>query len=157
MPFLVLTSKRLICVLARSNASVKVTLDLEILKLQKLSVAPLSGIFLKKEDIEMRLYFVQEKAGQEFSNSLKSLDINVEYIPTLPADKHEKVLLFQGIIGFIMAAALFGSCVYRSATDTESVNTNVGSEAIEACLRRYIKGDTVEAHEIEEAYSRCAP
>jgi hypothetical protein len=155
--FLMLTSKRLICVSAHSESSFEVILDLKYQNIQKLFVAPLSGIRITEENIGLSLYFVQSEAGQKFSESFQSLGINVESLETFPADKYEKRLVLPGIIGFLAIIALFGSCVYRSVTNVESSNTGVDAEAIEACLRKYIKGDTVEAHEIEEAHSRCAP
>lgn len=159
--FLVLTSERLICVRFKPDVIIgknfEVSLILDYAHVNKLSIAPQSGIIVKGKDSNFNMYFVQSEKGQGFSESLKNLGIKIESLTIIPSDKHEKTLLFQGIAGFIVIAALFGSCTYNAITRPQSTSSGASTEAIEACLKKYIRGDTVEKHEIEEAYRKCAP
>lgn len=159
--FLVLTSERLICVHFKPDVifgkNFEVTLTLDYTHVNTFSIAPQSGIIVKSKDSDFNMYFVQSEKGQEFSESLKNLGIDIESLTTIPSNRHEKTLLFQGIAGFIVIAALFGSCTYNAITRPESTSSDVSAESIEDCLRKYIRGDTVEKHEIEEAHRKCAP
>ena len=159
--FLVLTSERLICVYFKPDVIIgknfEVPLVLDYTHINKFSVAPQSGIIVKGENSDFNMYFVQPEKGQEFSESLKTLGIKIESLTIISSDRHERTLLFQGIAGFIVIAALFGSCTYNAITRPQSTSSGVSAEAIEVCLRKYIRGDTVEKHEIEEAHRRCAP
>ncbi len=166
--FLILTSGRILCISAFSKAISKknfannasqfeVPLDLKHKKIHKLFVAPTSGIIAKDRDIELRIYFVQPKLGENFSRSLQSLGIDIEIFETIHADKYENRLLLQGVCFFLVMIVLFSGCVYKSITNTESPGTDTSPEAIEACLSQYIQGDTVEDYEIEEAYRKCSP
>ena len=159
--FLVLTSERLISVYFKSDVIIgknfEVSLILDLTHINKFSIAPQSGITVKGKDSDFNMYFVQPKKGQEFSESLKNLGIEIDDLTIIPSDRHEKTLLFQGIAGLVVIAALFGSCTYNASIRPASTSSGVSAEAIEACLKRYIRGDTVEKHEIEEAYRKCAP
>lgn len=125
--------------------------------INKFYIAPQSGIIVKGEDSDFNMYFVHLEKGKEFSESLKNLGIKIENLAIIPSDRHEKTQLFQGIAGFVIIAALFGSCSYNAITRPKSTSSGTDAAAIEACLRKYIRGDTVEKREIEEAYRKCAP
>lgn len=159
--FLVLTSERLICVCFKPDVIIgknfEVFLILDYAHINKFSIAPQSGIIVQGENSDFNMYFVQPEKGQEFSESLKSLGIKIESLTIIPSGRHEKTLPFQEIAGFVVIAALFGSCTYNAITQPESTSSDVSAEAIEVCLRQYIRGDTVEKHEIEEANGKCAP
>jgi|GEM_PF-2409226 len=99
------------------------------------------------------MYFVQPEKGQEFSESLKNLGIKIESLTIIPSDRHEKTLLFKAIAGSIVIALYLVNVITRPA----STSPGVSAEAIEVCLKKYIRGDTVEKHEIEEAGRKCAP
>jgi len=158
--FLILTSKRLICVHFKSDVimgkNFEVSLILDYLNIDKFSIAPESGIIVKGKNSDFNMYFVtpeKQEKGKEFSESLKNLGIKVENLTIIPSDRHEKILLFQGIVGFIVIAALFSSCIHNAINRPEPTS----SDRTEECLRKYIRGDTVEKHELEEAYRNCAP
>jgi hypothetical protein len=159
--FLVLTSERLICVCFKSDVIIgekfEVFLILDHAHINNFSIAPQSGIIVKSTDGDFNIYFVQPEKGREFSESLKNLGIKIENLTIIPSDRHEKTLIFQGVAGFIVIAALFGSCTYNAITRPASTSSGVSAEAIEVCLKKYIRGDTVEKHEIEEAHRKCAP
>ncbi|WP_416673543.1 hypothetical protein [Egbenema bharatensis] len=159
--FLVLTSERLICVYFKSDVIIgknfEVSLILDYIHINKFSIAPQSGIIIKGENSDFNMYFVQPEKGKEFSESLKNLGIKIESLTIISSDRYKKTLIFQGIAGFIVIAALFGSCTYNTITRPQSTSSGTSAEAIEVCLRKYIRGDTVEKHEIEEAYRKCAP
>ncbi|EKU96703.1 hypothetical protein Lepto7375DRAFT_0571 [Leptolyngbya sp. PCC 7375] len=153
--FLVLTSERLICVHHKGDIILtkdcEVFLALDYTHINKISIAPQSGIVVKaKDNDEFNLYFVQPEKGQEFSESLEDLGIDTENLTIIPSDKHEKTQIYQAIGGFIVIALLFAQCAYNAATSPESASFDT-----EACVRRYVQGDTVEKHEIEEAYRNC--
>ncbi|MBD2328964.1 hypothetical protein [Alkalinema sp. FACHB-956] len=159
--FLVLTSERLICVYFKSDVIIgknfEVSLILDYTHINKFSIAPQSGIIVTDKNSDFNMYFVQPEKGREFLESLKNLGIKVETLTLIPSDKHEKKLLFQGIAGFIVIVALVGSCTYNAITQPKSTNSGANAEEIEKCLKKYIQGDTVEKHEIEEAYRKCSP
>jgi hypothetical protein len=159
--FLVLTSERLICVYFKPDVifgkNFEVFLILDYAHINKFSIAPQKGIIVKGKNSDFNMYFVQPEKGQEFSKSLKNLGIKIESLTIIPSDRHEKILIFQGVAGFIVIAALFGSCTYNAITRPASTSSGVSAEAIEVCLKKYIRGDTVEKHEIEEAHRKCAP
>lgn len=156
--FLVLTSARLICVYFRPDVIIgknfEVSLILDCTHINKFSIAPQKGIIVQGKDSDFNMYFIQPEKGKQFSESLKQLGIKVENLTIIPSDKHEKTLIFKGIAGFIVMAILFGSCTYNAI---KSSSSGAGSESIESCLRKYIRGNTVERHEIEEAYRKCSP
>ena len=159
--FLVLTSERLICVhfkpdvISGKNSETFFTLD--YVQIDSFSIAPQSGIIIKGKTNDFNIYFVQPEKGKEFSDSLKNIGIKIESITTIPSDRHEKSLLVKGIAGFIVVAALFSNCTYNAITRPQSTSSGAKTEAIEVCLKKYIRGDTVEKQEIEEAYKKCAP
>jgi hypothetical protein len=158
--FLVLTSERLICVCFKSDVIIgknfEVSLILDYAHINKFYVAPQSGIVIRDKTNDSNMYFFEPEKGREFSESLKNLGIKIENLTIIPSDRHEKTLLFQGIAGFTIIAALFGSCTINAITRPESTSSGAGAEAIEVCLRRYIRGNTVEKNEIEEAHRKCA-
>ncbi|MDX2213743.1 MAG: hypothetical protein SFY66_10705 [Oculatellaceae cyanobacterium bins.114] len=159
--FLVLTSKRLICVSIKPHTilgkNFELPLTLNYNQIEKIFIAPKSGVLVKGKSTEFSMYFVQLKEVQNFSEPLEKLGIKVETLTAIPSDKHEKRIMLQGTAVVIIIVVLFGSCIYRSITSPEPVNPGASSEEIEACLRRYIQGSTVEPHEIEEGRRRCAP
>jgi hypothetical protein len=153
--FLVLTSERLICVYFKSGVIIgknfEVSLNLDHININKFSIASQSGITVNSKSSDFNMYFVQPEKAREFLESLKILGIKIESLTIIPSDSHEKIVIFKTIAGFIIMAALFGSYTYNAITRPQSANSGAGAESIEVCLRRYIRGDTVEKHEIEEA------
>jgi hypothetical protein len=158
--FLVLTSARVICVHFKpgvvSGKNFKVFMILGYADISRLLLAPRDGIIIEGKDNSFNMYFIQPEKGKGFSESLKNLGIDVERLVTIPPDRHEKALHFQVIVGFILIIGLFGSCTYNAITNPASTTPLTKAE-IEACLRKYVRGDTVEKREIEEAYRKCTP
>ncbi len=103
--FLVLTSQRFICIHFKSDVIIgknfEVSLILEYANVDAISVAPQSGIIIEGKDSDFNMRFVQPEKGQGFSESLKNLGIEIENLTIIPLDKHETILLFQVIAGFI--------------------------------------------------------
>lgn len=159
--FLVLTSERLICVYFKSDVifgkNFEVSLILDYVHINKFSIAPQSGIIVKGKSSSSSMYFFQPEKGQEFSESLKNLGIKIENLTIIPSDRHEKTLLFQGVAGLVVTAALFGSCTYNAITRPESTSSGADTEALAACLRKYIRSDPIVKHEFVEALRKCAP
>ncbi len=159
--FLVLTSERLICVHFKpdviSGKNFETFFMLDYVKINSLSIAPKSGIIIKGKTSDFNLYFVQPEKGAEFSASLENVGIKIEDITNIPSDRHEKSLLVKGIAGFVVIAALFTNCTYNAITRPQSTSSGTKTEETVACLSKYIRGDTVDKREIEEAYRKCAP
>lgn len=71
--------------------------------------------------------------------------------------RHEKSLLIKGIAGFVVIAALFTNCTHNAITRPQPTSPGTKTEETVACLSKYIRGDTVDKREIEEAYRKCPP
>ncbi|MBD2156018.1 hypothetical protein [Leptolyngbya sp. FACHB-16] len=159
--FLILTSRRLICTSLKpkfkTGSDFEVFFDFHLKLIERVLSAPSNGLIVETKNTKINIYYIQPSTGQLFSKSLLGLVNNIEVLETIPNDKYEKGLAIKGFAIFLVIVGLFGSCVHRSMSESEPATTNLDSKEVEACLRRYIQGDTVEANEVEEARRRCAP
>lgn len=150
--YFILTTQRIMCLLPHR-------------KIFETSLENLQGIEAGENGLQIRLaneslkfhqfYYVAPHVFESFKKSLIHVFPGLKSVKKISTSKAEKSAIsgdnILAIAGLILMVFLFGSCISGLGESSSSSST----EDKEACLRRYIRGDTVSASEIQEAYDKC--
>ena len=148
--YFILTTQRIMCLLPH-----KKIFEADLENLYEIEAGE-NGLQIKlaNSSNQYQFYYVSPHIFESFKKSLTSIFPALKSIDKISISKKEKSAIsgdnILAIFGLIVLVFLFGSCISSLSSSSSSSSTD-----IEKCLRRYIKGDTVSASEIQQAYEKC--
>jgi hypothetical protein len=150
--YFILTTQRIMCLLPHRKIF-EATLDnLRVVEAGENGLQ----IRLANESLKFyQFYYVSPHVFESFKKSLTYVFPELKSVKKISISKTEKSAIsgdnVLAMIGLAFMVVLFGSCISSFGEGSSFSST----EDTEACLRRYIRGDTVSASEIQEAYDKC--
>jgi hypothetical protein len=150
--YFILTTQRVMCLLPH-----KKIFEASLNNLQEIEAGE-NGLQIRLANEPLKFYqfyYVSPHVFESFKKSLSYVFHHLKSVNKISISKSEKSAVFSeivaGLILLVIMVFLFGSCISDSGKNSSSSST----EDKEACLRRYIRGETVSASEIQEAYDKC--
>lgn len=149
--YFILTTQRITCLLPHRKI-----FEADLGNLQEIEAGE-NGLQVRlanESSKQHQFYYVAPHTFKSFNKSLASIFPALKSIDKISISTKEKSAIsgdnILAIFGLIVLVFLFGSCISGLSSSSSSSSVD-----IEKCLRRYIRGDTVSASEIQQAYEKC--